>query len=480
LCGREGSGRAGRGHLLSVFASPAPRRWPAAGPPHPPPPPLPLSHLQNTTLQTTAVGILASTVKDAYDELFTDACAACAGSGRLTCPHCDGSATARARPGDSSLRSLSLVTRGPRDTYRCQHCGPPSPYDLDFDHDLALDAAGVPYNADAADAFRENIHQALLGRSVLPVTFPPLAGTVRCPACGGSPRVRRHTPATSRLLPATALSPAVRAATLAGDLAPIEAGAFMDEAATSAAFGIAEGADGKQRSKGAWEDEWLGVGPPDASALAAAGAAAAEAATGARRGFFRRLVRRGGGSGGQHPRPPPRAPARTRALVTDGPRTFGEVPSRPHVDREVEQARLAAAAGPAALAERGNAFPDAGAPPGLPPGKTANDFVYPYMDDDLAEARVAGDEEEEGEADVSAEASSSALAAFQADLGEVRPGSASRGKGRSSLLGGDPRGRGGRYGAREMEGFEGEGGGEEEDGPPREPAAGDETEDEED
>jgi hypothetical protein len=191
-------------------------------------------------------------VKDAYDELFSDACAACAGSGRLTCPHCDGSATARARPGDASLRSLSLVTRGPADTYACQHCGPPSPDDLDFNHDMNLEAAGVPYNAEAADAFRENTHRALLGHRVLPVTLPPLAGTVRCPACGGSPRVRRHTPATARLLPATALSPAVRAATLAGDLAPIQPGAFMDEAATAAALGLAPGttaAGGGGRSK---------------------------------------------------------------------------------------------------------------------------------------------------------------------------------------------------------------------------------------
>ena len=458
VCG--GGKRKGGGHAPALLRR---RSVPGGGWPTPPHPPSPffselLRPLSTPFLQSTAASILASTVKDAYDDLFTDACAACAGSGRLTCPHCDGSATQRSRPGDASARALALVSRGPRDAYRCQHCGPPAPYDFDFDHDIALDKAGIPYNADAADAFRENIHQALLGRQVLPVTFPPLAGTVRCGACRGSPMVRRHTPATGRLLPAAGMSPAVRAATLAGDLAPIQPGAFMDEQGLA---GETWGRTLEGGGKGGAPS--LPVARADRAALAAAGARAAEKATGARRGFFRRLVR---GPGGQEP-PPPR------------PFSYGEAPARPHTDKEVASASAAAWAGAEAVEQRAAAFPVDGAPPGLAPTASANDFVYPYLDDELAAASERarenaaalggggkeGEEEGEGATSPGGDGGDDATTSFKADLGDLPSGG--RGKGRSSLLGGAPaRGGRGRSGAREMEVDEGEGGGVDGEGPP--------------
>ena len=118
----------------------------------------------------------------------------------------------RSRPAAASVRRLALLASSPRDVLACPHCGPPSPYDRRPDLDEALD--GDPPQA---DAIRQNIKAALLGRVLLPRTMPVYAGTVACPHCGGEPRVKRFTPALRALLP---VDPPfqTRAALRAGDI----------------------------------------------------------------------------------------------------------------------------------------------------------------------------------------------------------------------------------------------------------------------
>jgi len=336
-----------------------------------------------------------------------------------------------------SARALALVSRSPSDTYRCQHCGPPAPHDLAANHDIALEEAGLPYDADLADTLRGNIEAALQGRRILPWTAPPLAGTVSCGACAGAACIHRHTPSRARLLPFTVPSPAIGAGILAGDLSPLQAGAFMDEPALAAeAWGAAAADPGAPLPPPA---------PLDAGALAAAGAAAAERVTGARRGFFRRLVRGPGGA----PPPPPARPS------------YGEAPSRPPTDKEVAAAADAAWAGPRAFMERRAAYPSSAAPPpGAPPAQGR--IAYPYLDDDLS-STADGRGEEGGEGGGAAPSAP----AFKADLGELPVGGGRAVERKGSLLGGPPRRAGGGQGFREMEGLdEAAGGPGGEEGPP--------------
>ena len=191
--------------ICSLPLSPPPALPPSLSPL---PPPLCLQQIASATIAFRELVRL-------HTELFVDHCRACRGSGRLTCPHCAGTASVRTRPAEPSLRAMSLVTRAPTDVVVCARCGPPSPFDEDpglaaeLDEIVAradeaaegkgddLDLAALDDELDVrryGEEIRQNIAAALLGKRLLPKETPFLAGTVPCDECGGNPRVARHTP----------------------------------------------------------------------------------------------------------------------------------------------------------------------------------------------------------------------------------------------------------------------------------------------
>jgi hypothetical protein len=141
-------------------------------------------------MQVASFAIVVNQLKSLYDEFFVSVCDHCRGTGCVTCPHCHGTKTLRRRPGFIRTRDLTVVDN-PVDSYQCFYCGPPTKFDFN------------PFAADdepTALKVAENLKAAVANIWPRPFELGALAGTVPCPQCNGSPRVRRLTPDFGRAL----------------------------------------------------------------------------------------------------------------------------------------------------------------------------------------------------------------------------------------------------------------------------------------
>eukprot|EP01024_Parvocaulis_polyphysoides_P003514 TRINITY_DN109529_c0_g1_i2.p1 TRINITY_DN109529_c0_g1~~TRINITY_DN109529_c0_g1_i2.p1 ORF type:complete len:252 (-),score=20.79 TRINITY_DN109529_c0_g1_i2:157-912(-) len=140
---------------------------------------------------TTVVsfGIVADQLKNLWEEIFTDECENCRGTGLVTCQYCRSTKNLRKRPAQLVVRRLNYVD-SPDDLYTCYHCGPTLQSDVNVEN----------IEDDEQESMQiMNNFRALMANKKNPKSFGPTAGLVQCSMCKGNPVVRRHSPNWARL-----------------------------------------------------------------------------------------------------------------------------------------------------------------------------------------------------------------------------------------------------------------------------------------